>query len=165
MRYCIAIDGGGSKTDAVLFDETGHILRRHEAGAATRPTSAPKMRMDSCRLGTLCARPRFGSVRRRGRRVLPNGDIYSESAARAIPSDIFEDDGCNLISGTLGHSDGCGMVCGTRSSLFVRVSGQPLRHIGGKGYLIDTGGSGSARAGSAVHGPARGGRPMSSHHP
>lgn len=34
------------------------------------------------------------------------------------------------------------MVCGTGSSLFVRIEGQPLRHIGGKGYLIDTGGSG-----------------------
>ena len=29
MKYCIAIDGGGSKTEIVLFDETGHILRRH----------------------------------------------------------------------------------------------------------------------------------------
>ena len=28
MRYCIAIDGGGSKTDALLFDERGHILAR-----------------------------------------------------------------------------------------------------------------------------------------
>lgn len=26
MKYCIAIDGGGSKTEIVLFDETGHIL-------------------------------------------------------------------------------------------------------------------------------------------
>ena len=35
MKYCIAIDGGGSKTEIVLFDETGHILRRHVGRAAT----------------------------------------------------------------------------------------------------------------------------------
>ena len=28
MRCLIAIDSGGTKTDAVLFDETGHILCR-----------------------------------------------------------------------------------------------------------------------------------------
>ena len=28
MRCFIAIDSGGTKTDAVLFDETGHILAR-----------------------------------------------------------------------------------------------------------------------------------------
>ena len=37
MKYCIAIDGGGTKTESVLFDETGHILLRHigNAGIAT----------------------------------------------------------------------------------------------------------------------------------
>ena len=28
MRYMIGIDGGGTKTERVLFDETGHILAR-----------------------------------------------------------------------------------------------------------------------------------------
>lgn len=150
MRYCIAIDGGGSKTDAVLFDETGHILRRHvgKGGNATDiGTEDARTRMDSCLAQIFPYAPGpvsalYGGVAG----VLPNGDIYSESAARRYPVGriCFEDDGCNLISGTLGHSDGCGMVCGTGSSLFVRVSGQPLRHIGGKGYLIDTGGSGFA---------------------
>ena len=28
MRYLVAIDSGGTKTDTVLFDETGHILCR-----------------------------------------------------------------------------------------------------------------------------------------
>ena len=28
MRYFIAIDSGGTKTDAVLFDENGHIISR-----------------------------------------------------------------------------------------------------------------------------------------
>ena len=37
MKYCIAIDGGGSKTEIVLFDETEHILRRH-VGQGGNPT-------------------------------------------------------------------------------------------------------------------------------
>ena len=28
MRYFITIDGGGTKTDSVLFDETGHVVLR-----------------------------------------------------------------------------------------------------------------------------------------
>ena len=28
MRYFLAIDAGGTKTDAVVFDETGHIIYR-----------------------------------------------------------------------------------------------------------------------------------------
>ena len=37
MKYCVAIDGGGSKTEAVLFDETGNILRHH-IGIGGNPT-------------------------------------------------------------------------------------------------------------------------------
>ena len=51
----------------------------------------------------------------------------------------IDDDGPSLISGTIGAADGCGMVAGTGSSLFARIAGRPLVHIGGVGYLIDTG--------------------------
>ena len=34
MEYLIAIDSGGTKTDAVLFDETGHILMRDVSAGA-----------------------------------------------------------------------------------------------------------------------------------
>lgn len=148
MRHCIAVDGGGTKTEFVLFDETGHILLRYMGNAGTATdlgAEEARQRMLVCldevfshisgRLAAL-----YGGVAG----VLPNGDIYSEAvrARYAVDSVRFDDDGNNLISGTLGRGDGCGMVCGTGSSLFARVKGQPLHHIGGKGYLIDTGGSG-----------------------
>jgi N-acetylglucosamine kinase-like BadF-type ATPase len=38
MRYVLGIDGGGSKTDCVLMDETGTILARWRSGASN-PTS------------------------------------------------------------------------------------------------------------------------------
>ena len=148
MKYCIAIDGGGTKTEAVLFDEMGHILHRH-VGAGGNPTDVgieeAQLRMKDCLSRVVPHAPEaitalYGGIAG----VLPNGDIFSDLISKNYPigSIRIEDDGCNLISGTLGHADGCGMVCGTGSSLFVRVEGQPLRHIGGKGYLIDTGGSG-----------------------
>lgn len=148
MKYCIAIDGGGTKTESVLFDETGHILLRHigNAGIATDlGAEEARRRMLACLDEVFAQVPAppaalYGGIAG----VLPNGDIYSEAVRGryAVDSVRFDDDGNNLISGTLGHGDGCGMVCGTGSSLFARVKGQPLRHIGGKGYLIDTGGSG-----------------------
>ena len=148
MKYCIAVDGGGTKTESVLFDETGHILLRHlgNAGIATDlGAEEARRRMLVCLDQVIAHAPgRLAALYGGVAGVLPNGDIYSQAvqARYAVDSVRFDDDGSNLISGTLGHSDGCGMVCGTGSSLFVRVEGQPLRHIGGKGYLIDTGGSG-----------------------
>ena len=150
MRCFIAIDSGGTKTDAVLFEETGHILAR----SLTQGCNA----MD-IGIGSACE-SLLGVLQNLVARIPRDGtlvSIYSGVAAtdyfggelgryiRPYFPDVtmrFEDDAVNLISGTLGHQDGCGMVCGTGSSLFVRIEGQPLRHIGGKGYLIDTGGSG-----------------------
>ena len=148
MRYCIAIDGGGSKTDALLFDERGHILARRvgPGGNATdMGAEEAKRRLFDTLRPLFAAAPApvtalYGGVAG----VIANGDIYSEEIRAAFkPGSVrIDDDGCCLISGTLGHADGGGMVCGTGSSLFVRREGQPLLHIGGKGYLIDTGGSG-----------------------
>lgn len=148
MKYCIAIDGGGTKTDTVLFDTEGNILARH-VGPGNNPTDigcdeARKRLMEDIdavyRNAGGAVETLYGGIAG----TLPNGDIYSDEISRRydIRCIRIEDDGCNLISGAFGHADGCGMVCGTGSSLFVRREGQPLRHIGGKGYMIDTGGSG-----------------------
>ncbi len=148
MKYCIAIDGGGTKTDTVLFDTEGNILARH-VGPGNNPTDigcdeARKRLMEDIDAVYHNAGGAVETLYGGIAGTLPNGDIYSDEISRRydIRSIRIEDDGCNLISGAFGHADGCGMVCGTGSSLFVRREGQPLRHIGGKGYMIDTGGSG-----------------------
>ena len=42
MKYYIAIDSGGNKTDSVLFDETGKVLARDKRrGANAFDTSPP----------------------------------------------------------------------------------------------------------------------------
>lgn len=148
MKYCIAADGGGSKTDVVLFDETGHILDRY-VGPGGNATDIGIDEAFSRFYGCLehikrGVKEKISSMYCGMAGVLPNGDFYSSrlSSVDWIDHIRFDDDGCNLISGAFGHADGCGMVCGTGCSLFVRIDGEPLRHIGGKGYLIDTAGSG-----------------------
>lgn len=148
MKYCIAIDGGGTKTDTVLFDTEGNILARH-VGPGNNPTDigcdeARKRLMEDIDAVYHNAGGAVETLYGGIAGTLPNGDIYSDEISRRydIRCIRIEDDGCNLISGAFRHDDGCGMVCGTGSSLFVRREGQPLRHIGGKGYMIDTGGSG-----------------------
>jgi len=148
MKYCIAIDGGGTKTDAVLFDEKGHILFRNvgKGGNATDMGVAEARRRMWETLDVVfenapdTVSALYGGIAG----VDPNGDIYSEGIRERyrLGSVRIEDDGFMLLSGTVGHADGGAMVCGTGSSLFVRKNGVEVAHIGGKGYLIDTGGSG-----------------------
>ncbi len=148
MRYFIGLDGGGTKIDAVLFDENGHIINRY-VGKGGNATDVGKevalQRLDVCINQILQDFPgKITAIYGGMAGVVPNGDFYSGHIDPLFSEskNRFEDDGCILISGGIGCRDGCGMVCGTGSSLFIRISGQPLRHIGGKGYLIDTGGSG-----------------------
>lgn len=148
MRYLLAFDGGGTKTDSALFDETGHIYKRivGKGGNATDLGKEEAIKRFADCLDQLLSEftEPIASVYGGIAGVIPNGDFYSDYVSARVPKSSirFEDDGCNIISGEIGHQDGCGMVCGTGSSLFIRIAGQPLRHIGGKGYLIDTGGSG-----------------------
>lgn len=158
MRYFIAIDSGGTKTDAVLFDETGHICKR----SLTRGCNS----MD---IGLENAKSHLLSVVKELVDSIPNHEkltaLYSGVAAtdyyngeigkyvQSFYPDIsmrFEDDAVNLISGTVGHINACAIVCGTGSSLYARIDGKII-HLGGWGYLIDTGGSGYSLGRDALY--------------
>jgi len=151
MRCFIAIDSGGTKTDALLFDESGHILAR----SLTSGCNA----MD-IGIGDACVH--LLDVIQSLARQLPEGGVLTAIYSGVAATDYFggalgdyvrphfpgvaarfEDDAVNLISGTLGHQDGCCIISGTGSSLYARIGGRII-HLGGWGYLIDTGGSGYA---------------------
>ena len=148
MEYYIGIDAGGTKTEAVLTDDTGRIIHRY-LGEGCNPMDigipGVKARILSVVQELTAASPRTPVSLYGGVAGLDRIDVGLDAYLwEHIPIPVIrtEDDGCNMISGMLGHGDGCGMVCGTGSSLFARIEGKPLVHIGGLGYLIDTGGSG-----------------------
>ncbi len=149
MACFLALDSGGTKTEAVLFDENGHMLYR----GITPGANAMDIGYDEC-----CRRGEHAIALATHDGAMPLASLYAgiagtqpagpvlETYLRAhVRSDSLrvEDDGPAMISSMLGHQDGCCVVCGTGSSLFARIEGRPeLIHIGGCGYLIDTGGSG-----------------------
>lgn len=148
MDYYISIDAGGTKTEAVLTDRTGHILRRlcqQGCNPMDIGIQAVKTQILSIVRTLTADAPQVPVSMYGGIAGLDRIDVALDhflAAHSSIPIIRTEDDGCNMISGMLGHVNGCGMVCGTGSSLFARIDGKPLIHIGGLGYLIDTGGSG-----------------------
>lgn len=148
MDYYIGVDSGGTKTEFILADENGHIERRL-VDCGCNPLD----------VGVMAARDTVFKNLKKLRDEAP-GDIVSIYAGIAGVNHIdigiepmvmavmpkaavkVEDDRRIVVSGTLGHADGCGLICGTGSSLSIIVEGQPIRQVGGLGYLIDTGGSG-----------------------
>lgn len=137
----IAIDAGGTKTEALLFNEQGTVLRR-ELGEGMNPLNIG--------FDTACTRC-AELIRRLG----PADAVYcgiagiqyfdgAEQTLRrmtGIEKLKVEADGMMLISAELGHADGASMICGTGSGMYVRM-GDAVRTVGGWGWLIGGGGSG-----------------------
>lgn len=148
MRYVIAMDSGGTKTDCVLCDTQGRVLRR-----------VVEQGCNAFDLGYPVVEPRMHSLMEQITRDAPGpiGAVFAAVAGQgpksSFPRDIIrqyvqpetvirtDNDGPCIITSMLGAADGCGMIAGTGSSLFVRKNGEIVAKIGGRGYLIDTGGS------------------------
>lgn len=153
MKYLIAMDGGGTKTDAVLFDVTGHIVHRivgegcnaRDVGVETAKDRLKDIFMqlvdaspDKSICGALCGIA--------GKTAYEKAFVEEITGLVSVGSLKMANDIGILISGMLGAADGCGMVCGTGSSLGVRKNGNLTAMIGGRGYLIDAQGSGYSMA-------------------
>lgn len=148
MECYIAIDSGGTKTEAILADARGNILRRQiDRGCNPMDTGVPAARKTilSC-LGQLLRGVEGRTLSLyAGIAGTNHTELHlSERISReyGIPVVKIDDDRRITVSSTLGHAEGCGLICGTGSSLSVLREGQPVCQIGGLGYLIDTGGSG-----------------------
>lgn len=148
MSYYIAMDAGGTKTETILFDETGHILLRDinkgatamDFGADTCIARATEsLRRVAAHIPSSKPDYAFCGVSS----VIYYGKLLTDrlNAAFADWNVHWEDDGPGMISSVLDQQDGGCIVCGTGCSLFLRTKGE-LYHIGGLGYLIDTHGSG-----------------------
>ena len=148
MDCMIAFDVGGTKTDAVLFDSTGRVLRRSVTPGANPLDvgfdeacrrylhAIHTLLKDFENIHILSIYGGIACLEYFGNRV-------NEAIAAQVQADHIrtEPDGNCLISAMLGHTDGACMICGTGSSLCYR-QGESYGHIGGWGYLVDSCASG-----------------------
>ncbi len=149
MKYFIAIDGGGTKTEAVLADENRNILA-NVIGPATNPND----------IGEAVSVERLAKIICELQKALPNGAVLealhagisgagnrpnmAESLSKLFPNIgrlTVASDIQNLLRAGLGDADGACLICGTGSVCFVK-QGEKLSRIGGWGWLLDRGGSG-----------------------
>ena len=160
MRYLIAMDSGGTKTESILFDETGHILhRRISLGCNPLDVGLECTReraMDALRtIAALSPEPVAAAYLAIAGVYYYHGKVFPKSwyDAAGISRIRIEEDGRSMVSSELCHEeDGCGVICGTGCSAWVRKKPQrTLVHLGGWGYLLDTLGSGYILGRDAVH--------------
>lgn len=146
-RVMIGIDGGGTKTEFVLFTETGEILKRLKL-----PQSNPNdIGIDKCcsliseGIDVLMeyapdVQAIFGGIA--GCASGDNAEKLRNFLKRRYRSiEIWIDtDGVNALSYIGDSRKSMALICGTGSVMFVRENGKKHR-IGGWGYLFDEAGS------------------------
>ena len=149
----VGIDGGGTKTEAVLCDGEGRVLSR-VIGGPTSPTSRPAAQVRETLakilrrlmegrgglaggLDALFAGLSGGSV---GNNAALIGNMLRELLPGCRQISNFSD--ClNALRSAIPQGDGLVAISGTGSSVFACVDGQ-LRQCGGWGYLLGDEGSG-----------------------
>ena len=146
-KVLIGIDGGGTKTEFILFSETGKILHRLK----TSRSNPNDIGLEQCcallaegidRLfavnGSVCGI--FAGIA--GCSTGDNGKKVEEflKSRYPVPEIAVDTDGANILSCNLNAGKSMALICGTGSVLFVRENGQRHR-IGGWGYLFDESGS------------------------
>lgn len=158
MKYMLAIDGGGTKTDAVLFREDGHILLKTK-GQGTNPLdigvdSSKQILLDLMRAAVLKSPERLSAIYAGVAGLVYFDHFFTESDVSTLSCDYFkiETDGRNLISCELNNEeDGCCLIVGTGCGSWIRNRKfKDIFHVGGWGYLVDTLGSGYSLGREAV---------------
>ena len=154
-KIMAAFDLGGTKIDAVLFTEDGTVLRHTVAPGGSPLDIGPERSVEN--VVAVMERLTEGG----GVDTLYCGyagvDHTHGLAARMMRERLpgirrmrVEGDCRCMISATFGpEGDACCVICGTGSSIGVRKDGRVF-HIGGWGYLLDSGGSGYVLARRAI---------------
>ena len=145
-RYLAAVDMGGTKTEGVVFKESGEVVCREvEKGGAPFDNGVEYSITNLCKCidALLEKSPEKPAAIYIGAAAC---EYYMPDFQGALSRYGFEKlriegDGPSLVSGVFGHANGAGMICGTGSSLYVR-KGDDYYHIGGGGHMIDSCGSG-----------------------
>lgn len=153
MEFLIGIDGGGTKTDAILCSEDGTVLKRVKASSSNANDIGFSTAVETLQGALNGLLQEYG-----GRQTkilgffagLSGGSIgnYPERFHAAFTEMLpncrnikNNSDLLNALSSGLLDHDGCVVISGTGSSGLIRQRGT-VRRVGGWGYLIDKGGSG-----------------------
>lgn len=148
MNYYIGVDGGGTKTEAVITDEKMKVLSRVVLGA-TNPNDVgveEAVRV-ICRIleKLLCFAECESDVYVCA--GIAGAGNHSEELLGGVKKQFkllnikIVTDALLPIYSEIGDIDGASIICGTGSVCFAVKNGV-LHRIGGWGYLIDGGGSG-----------------------
>ena len=146
-KYLLAVDGGGTKTEAIACREDGTILSRVLRG----PSNPNDIGVEASIALLVSITKELLSVTGEGEHVLFVGIAGAGNHGARLLDGIsakFPDlqvkvgtDAVNLISGGIPFGDGAAVIAGTGSVCYVR-RGEELLRIGGWGYLLDSAGSG-----------------------
>ena len=151
-KVMIGIDGGGTKTEFVLFDEQGHVLAREKLGGSNPNIYGTESAQSTLKKGIDAL-----TVRENGIVAIFAGiaGCGVDSNRRAVLSFLkktypgvrieVRNDAYNVIYSTP-YFERCAMaIMGTGSSVFAKTPTEFVR-FGGWGYLFDDGFSGFAIA-------------------
>ena len=149
MKYYIAIDSGGYKTESILFEETGKVIafeRGRGANAFDVGVTEATDRLRSAAENMKARVPKGGEIRGVFGSISVS-HFYPEIEQRIARS--FKDAKVHMdsvvssvMAADLGKEDGVCLISGTGSYCCVRRKGQHRHYIGSGGYMLDTGGSG-----------------------
>ena len=150
VAYYLGIDGGGTKTEFLLSDSRGGILRRVLLGCCNPNDIGIEAALDVLRVGIAEA---IGELSPRRISVFAGiaGSTTGEHRSRIMALlerlhfAVFacDSDARNAVSAALHNEDGIAIILGTGSIAFVQCNGE-RRRVGGHGYLLGDGGSGFA---------------------
>ena len=151
--YILGLDGGGTKTDMALCDESGCVISRAIGGAAsltgqTQEAAFGHIEETMCRVTAPIGGEQaeiaafFAGISGGGLAV--NREKFRALFARLLPNARVREnasDAVNALSAGIGRGDGVIAIAGTGSSVFARAKGE-MRQVGGWGYLLGDEGSG-----------------------
>ncbi len=146
-RVFLAIDGGGTKTEFVLFSEDGHIIRHARTGSTNINAVGEEKAVSELIYGidrVLCKeRPEWVFAGISGSSLYRNAEILKEavqSRIAGVPVKVSPDI-LNVIHSCRGAEKCIAVICGTGSCVFA-YDGEKLERFGGWGYLFGDAGSG-----------------------
>lgn len=147
-KVLLAVDGGGTKTEFVLFTESGQVLERLTLGGSNPNSVGMEKTLETLSEGVekmLAVRSDLAAFYAG---VAGCTNLEHQRTIRTYMKKRFPGMGFDIQSDILNvmHSAECGekcitVICGTGSIVYVRT-GEGMHRLGGWGYLFDSAGSG-----------------------